>query len=1202
MGVVYRAKSQRNGKVVALKMLPPEALNRPDSALRFKREFRAMQKVEHPNVIRVFDSGSHDGCPFFTMEVVEGRDIRSWLDGDDVIVPHGKDPPPSTMLSERQRARLNDPIRVRKLADAINQVGFALSSIHSHRIVHRDLKPDNILVSKAGVVKLMDFGIAKQITGHTEHSSGGVVVGTFKYLSPEQALGADVDGRADLYCLGIILYELLAGRHPFYSENSVGYAYHHARRPPPPITKFNPEVNPGLLRVCAKLIEKDPRDRYPTAEDVILAVREAMESEESRKARPAPSAPAPQRASLFAPALVGRGREMRALQSVLEELRQGNGSIVTITGSPGMGKTRLLRDLAPAARQVDVEVIVATARKGSAAPYGPYVEALDRIIDDIARSRPTEVLHLLGAEAPILARYLGSIERLGTGARPRALGRLEPDAEKLRFMNAVSGFLGRLSLIRPRVLCIDGLAYADELSLELTLHLARHRVPRPDIDGRDLDEGGMGAPVALVLTLDPTNNDAAAARSLVSRLSRSAQFLSLNLGPLASGEVREMLQTMIGGADVAKAVGDVLHADTGGNPGRVEARIRAWAEDGALQKKGREWVLLKRPSGNTDIAAPSARRHHGAIETLSLVDDPVVSEVDDIPSQVVELKAATRADIPVPNHEESPEERRVKNLSSLARDVAERCAVAGELLTSTLIERLALRSEAELLDALNELIDAGVLEEDAEEGEIRLQTNERKALLRLMSPDRKTHLHELAARAIEEDARRWRRAADPEVLARHHLEGGEPLKALEHLMTAARLALEASATQSAAERVREGQELFLDACGTMPADQRVARIDADLVLLRLDVLAAVGEHKECVSLATRRLPRLRSSVDPRRRGELLLRLATSERVLGELDAALEHVGEVLSLTERGRAHALRCRAKSLAGAINAQRGQFEKSDRYWNEAFELARAIGDEIEEERARSALAGRHLDSGNLGMAQSEFQSLYENARSRGEQLHVARYVNALGLVTHERAKFDDAEKRYRKAISLAKPAGDRRQVAVGLGNIGVLRRDQGRADDALKLLRKSARVLTEIDDLEALAYCTIAESQTLLVKGDDDAARERAEEAIGLAQSAGAIIREAEARMCRGLAMVRLGEAGRSEIEAGLSVARETGFFRVVLYGLVALGEAHTLEGDRASAGIAFEDGIRRATRAGYRRSRDWLEQARARMLQGSESDAS
>src|SRR3954468_10507375 len=106
MGIVYKVKAQKTGQLAALKIIPPEALVRPDSALRFKREFRAMQRVEHPNVIRVFEAGSHENCPFFTMELVEGKDIRHSLDGDEPIVPGGKDPPPAGLLTETQRRRL----------------------------------------------------------------------------------------------------------------------------------------------------------------------------------------------------------------------------------------------------------------------------------------------------------------------------------------------------------------------------------------------------------------------------------------------------------------------------------------------------------------------------------------------------------------------------------------------------------------------------------------------------------------------------------------------------------------------------------------------------------------------------------------------------------------------------------------------------------------------------------------------------------------------------------------------------------------------------------------------------------------------------------------------------------------------------------------------------------------------------------------
>lgn len=1177
MGIVYRVRDRRTSQLAAMKIIPPEALARPEAAMRFKREFRAMQRVRHPNVIRVFESGTHEGCPFFTMELIEGKDIRAWLDGDDAIVKTGGGPPPAGLLSEEQRSRLNDPRRVRRLAEAIVQVGFAISAIHAHRIVHRDLKPDNILVSKAGVVKLMDFGIAKQLSAHTEHSSGGMVVGTFKYLSPEQALGADIDGRADLYCLGVILYELLAGRHPFYSENSVGYAYHHARKPPPPIDRFNPEVDPGLKAICERLIEKDPNDRFPTAEDLIAAIRGAVDglaTERSQKQKPARGKePYPAKHNLFAPALVGRERESRGLLALCEQTKQGRGSVAVITGARGIGKSRLVREVVGQARGLDVDVVVGRALKEAGGAYQPYLEVLDHLVAEAAMSHPDEVHRFLGAEGPVLARYLTSIERL-PGPRPSPAGALDPAGERARFLGAVSGFLERAAAGRPRVVVVDDLHEADELSLDLTRHLAE------TIAGiGPVNESGAHrmTPLSLVVTVDPSAQPSRGARNLLSELKESQAVLALDLAPLGPADVGEMLQTMIGGGDVAEVLGEALHQDTGGVPGRVEERIRAWAESGELRKKGREWVLI-RPKSPPTQGAPLPPPVDA---TQSL---PGISLEDDSDSQVVQLRAATRADIPAPDLDGRPADRRVQRLGKVALDVGERAAIVGERVGADLIARIALRPEEELLDALDELIKSDILVEDPEGSEYRFAgSDERDALLRGLPEERRKHLHALVANVLEDEGRRRRRPVNPEVLARHYLEAGEPLKALDQLMNAARRALEASATQTAAERVREAQELFLSESQGRPFDPSMARRDVDLVLLRLDVLAAIGEHKECVALARRRLPRLRGAIDPRLVGEVLLRLASSERVLGELDGALEHVGEALRITERGGAHSLRCRAKSLCGHIYEQRGQYEHSQRYFSDALELARAIGDELEEEHARSALAGRGLETGDLETAERAFKRLLDVAEARGERLRISKYVNALGIIAHERAEYDKAEAAYRRMIELAKPAGDRRGVAVGLGNIGVVRRDEGRYQDALHLVSKAARILRDIDDVESFSYVRIVEAQILLDKGDDARALEQSEEAKDLADKASSALRKAEALICRGLARARLGdvEEARGDVREGLDTARAVNANRVVLWGLLAAAEVEQLAGDVAAAQRLTDEGLGRARRTAYTR---------------------
>lgn len=1179
MGIVYKVKNSKTGALCALKMIPPEALSRADSELRFKREFRAMQRVEHPNVIRVFDAGTHDGCPFFTMELVEGSEIRRFLDGETPIVPNGKDGPPN-VLTDAQRERLNAPERVKTVADLVVQVAFALAEIHSHRIVHRDLKPDNIIVSRAGVAKLMDFGIAKQLSNTSEHSTSGMVVGTFKYLSPEQALGGEIDGRADLYCLGIILYELLNGRHPFYSENSVGYAYHHAKKQPPDMEKLNPGVHQGLKAVCERLIKKDPRERFATAEDVVAAIREAVDgaapapvvetSTRQRAVAPVKNLPFDlAKDQLFAPAHVGRTEPLAAIARRLEQLQRGRPAVVVVNGKSGLGKTRLLKEADAEAREKRIDFVWGRA-VAQGAPYHPFVEILNNLVAEIANRPAEELKRLLGDDGRVLARYVPAMERLDIGVRPRPAALLEPQGERLRFLSVVSSFIGRMALLKPRVLVLDDLHLADEPTLDLARHLVEN-MARAEID----TPAARGGPVAIAAAIDPEHK-ADGLAPLVKRLTATDWnadnvVTTIALQPLPVGAVRELLASMIGGSEVAEALAEYLQQESGGIPGVVEERVRAWVESGELRRSGpanaRQWVFVKAAvAGATE--APRAKP--------------------------VEVRAATRWDIPIPDFNDNPNEKRVARLGEVARDVAERVAVVGERIQAAMLERVALRPEPELLDALDELIKRSILVEDNEVGGWHfVDADDRKALLKLLPEARQHQLHLLAARAAIDQAHRTRRPTNPDELASHYLAAHEPLLAIEQLAAAAKAALAASATQTAAQRVREAQELLATEQKQAEErgdarDPRLLRVDVELVLLRLDVLSAVNEHRECVTLAQRRLPRMQGSIDGGLVAELLLRMASSERVLGELDSALEHTAQVLSRTERGGSHGLRCRAKALCGAIYDQRGNFALAERYYNDALELAHTIGDEIEEERARWAIAARRLSVGDLDEAQREFEQLLQAATARGEKLRITNFVNSLGVVAHERNELPVAENAYRRMIELAKPAGDRRSLANALANIAVVRRDVGDHDDALVLLGKAARILNDLDQVEQLAYLHIVESQVYLERAVSDHAKptdnadalRTADEALTIATTANAAMRIAEAAMCRGLAMVRLGQReGRDEIARGLRTATSLNVNRLMLFG--ALCEVETLATSNAvdDAVVTLQSALARAQRTGF-----------------------
>ena len=245
MGVVYKARDTRLGRIVALKRLP-EGLRRhhPRALQFFLREAQSAARLNHPNIVTVFDADQQDGQFFITMELLEGQPLHTIL---------------------RERGQLS----------AANVVGIArqacrgLDYAHGQGVVHRDIKTANLFATTERIVKIMDFGLAKvleEVRGATT-----LVSGTPYYMSPEQVLGHDVDHRTDLYSLGVTLFELAVGRVPF---DSGEVAYHHRHTPAPDPRSLRPDLPEPLARLIGNLLAKDPADRHPTAAAVLDALME----------------------------------------------------------------------------------------------------------------------------------------------------------------------------------------------------------------------------------------------------------------------------------------------------------------------------------------------------------------------------------------------------------------------------------------------------------------------------------------------------------------------------------------------------------------------------------------------------------------------------------------------------------------------------------------------------------------------------------------------------------------------------------------------------------------------------------------------------------------------------------------------------------------------------------------------------------------
>jgi eukaryotic-like serine/threonine-protein kinase len=241
MGVVYKARQIGLGRTVALKMVLAGVHAGPDDLARFHREAQAIARLKHPNIVQIFEVGTKEDLPFFSMEYLEGGSLADRLDG----IPWGE----------------------HKAANLLHSLARAVHAAHQQNIIHRDLKPANILLTADGLPKITDFGLAKKLdSGRTAHTQTGAILGTPSYMAPEQAGGAkNVGPSADVYALGAILYELLTGRPPFLAATHVDTILLVLSQDPEPPSRLCAEVDRDLETICLKCLHKDPNKRYPSA-------------------------------------------------------------------------------------------------------------------------------------------------------------------------------------------------------------------------------------------------------------------------------------------------------------------------------------------------------------------------------------------------------------------------------------------------------------------------------------------------------------------------------------------------------------------------------------------------------------------------------------------------------------------------------------------------------------------------------------------------------------------------------------------------------------------------------------------------------------------------------------------------------------------------------------------------------------------------
>lgn len=607
-GVVYQVRDLKLNSVVALKVLRHVA---PDTLYRFKREFRSLAGVTHPNLITLYELLSEDPTWFFTMEFVEGSDFRQYVCNGFRGAPVDREAVTrrdldlgglAPAISNKSTAG-SFSVDFHRLRTSLTQLGEGLCVLHAAGKLHRDIKPSNVLVTPEGRVVILDFGLLTELA-HQGIDQSLAIAGTPAYMSPEQAGGLPTTESSDWYCVGVMLYEALTGRLPFEGNYLEVLRKKQVADPTAP-AEIVPNLPQDLSALCQELLRRDPKAR-PAGPEILQRLEE---DQSTGKKRP----PSVSSFTKTVAPFVGRSLHLETLNKAFSDLRNGRAVTMYVEGKSGMGKSALINHFLESLK-IDQNIVVLSGRcyEQESVPY----KALDSLIDALSRYLkrlpPLEVGALIPRDVLALARLFPVLRQVNAIAMAQGRVLEIPDSQELRrrAFAALRELLACLADRKPLLLFIDDFQWGDLDSVALLGELVRPPDPPTMllIVSYRLEDVDSSPPLQTLLQLRTT-------------LSATVDTRELTVGELTPFEARDLAFKLLGEQSINEVHAEAIAQEAGASPFFIHELSR--------------YSLRKSPETENEIDARQSYSHTKF--TRASLDEVIWDRVSRLPGRALDL-------------------------------------------------------------------------------------------------------------------------------------------------------------------------------------------------------------------------------------------------------------------------------------------------------------------------------------------------------------------------------------------------------------------------------------------------------------------------------------------------------------------------------------------------------------------------------------